>query len=97
MCGKHADAVTDFTRVLSLNTSDHRALFRRGWSNKALGLFLSAAEDFEAAKLAAPGERVYKLNYRAIGNLECVVLGRPGEEVIPDSLRDEFLEAVDGN
>ena len=94
MCGKHADAVTDFTQVVKLNPLDHRAIFRRGWSFKALGMFLAAADDFERAKEIKPEERVYKLNYRAIGNLECIILGKAGEEAIPESLQDEFLESV---
>ncbi|GMH93364.1 hypothetical protein TrVE_jg14332 [Triparma verrucosa] len=90
MCKKHHEAVEDFSTVIKLAPDDHRAIFRRGWSYKSLGLFLLAAEDFEKARALQPECKLYKLNYRAIGNVECIVLGKPGEEIIPLNLLDEF-------
>ncbi|GMH52264.1 hypothetical protein TL16_g01194 [Triparma laevis f. inornata] len=90
MCKKHHEAVENFSKVIKLSQLDHRAIFRRGWSYKSLGLFLLAAEDFEKARGLQPDCKLYKLNYRAIGSVECIVLGKPGDEVIPESMLDEF-------
>jgi tetratricopeptide (TPR) repeat protein len=94
MCGRHKDAIDDFSGVLKLSPLDDRAFFRRAWSYKALGLFLLAAEDFEKALSLRPDNKVYRLNYRAIGSIETIVLVPPGEEIIPESLKDEWLKKV---
>ena len=94
MCGKHQDAITDFSVVTKMSPSDDRAFFRRAWSYKALGLFLLAAEDFETAVSLKPENKVYKLNYRAIGSIETIVLVPPGLEEIPKQIQDDWLASV---
>jgi len=94
LCGRHQDAIADFSAVIKLSPLDDRAFFRRAWSYKALGLFLLAAEDFEKAVSLRPDNKVYRVNYRAIGSIETIVLVPPGEEIIPDELRDDFLQKV---
>jgi tetratricopeptide (TPR) repeat protein len=92
MLKRHQDAIEDFGVVIKMFTGDDRAIFRRGWSYKALGLFLLAAEDFERAKELNPEQKLYQLNYRNIGDIETIILCPAGEERIPSSLRDPFRE-----
>ena len=50
VCGEHDKALQDFTRVLEMQPTNARALFRRAFSFKALKCYEEAAEDFEAAR-----------------------------------------------
>ena len=95
MLKKHQDAIDDFSIVIKMSPEDDRAVFRRGWSYKSLGLFLLAAEDFERAKELNSMCSLYELNYRNIGDIETIVLCPAGEERTPDHLRDLFQEELD--
>lgn len=94
MVKKHHEAIEDFSEVIKLAPRDHRAIFRRAWSYKALGLYLLAAEDFETALVLKPNCKIYKLNYRAIGVIDCMVLISPGNEEIPDEHQDKWLQSL---
>ena len=48
--GEHEKALVDFSRVLEVQPTNARAMFRRAFSFKALKMYEEAAEDFEAAK-----------------------------------------------
>jgi tetratricopeptide (TPR) repeat protein len=94
MMHRHHEAIEDFSWVVKMNPEDDRAVFRRGWSYKALGLFLLAAEDFERAKELNPSEKLYELNYKHIGDIETVVMCPAGEERIPDHMKDVYGEGL---
>ena len=61
--GNHAESIIDFTRVLEMQPTNARALFRRGFSYKALKKYTEAAEDFEAAKEIEPDDPRLVLDY----------------------------------
>ena len=83
MIGKHEDAIEDFSKVIKEKDDDDRAIFRRGWSYKNLGLLLLAAEDFERAKGLNPEKQIYDVNYRCIGDVETIILLEAGKERLP--------------
>lgn len=78
--GKHKKALLDLTRVLEMQPTNARALFRRAFSFKALQLYSEAAEDFEAAKEFEPEDPRLNINYRKISNIACITLGPAGHE-----------------
>ena len=80
MMKHHNDAILDFSAVVRLCPNDDRAVFRRAWSYKSLGLYESAAEDFHTARMLNPSEKMYALNYQNIGDVETIVLRPSGEE-----------------
>lgn len=78
--GEHERALQDFSRVIDLQPTNARAMFRRAFSFKACGQFEEAAEDFEAAKEFAPEDRRMVVNYRQVFSVGCVSLGPDGHE-----------------
>jgi tetratricopeptide (TPR) repeat protein len=54
MINLHTEAVSDFNKVISKNSHNAHAYFRRAFSLKALKQFAEAAEDFEKAKNLDP-------------------------------------------
>jgi len=78
--GEHDKALIDFTHVLDMQPTNARAMFRRGFSFKAKGLYEEAAEDFEAAKEFAPDDARLVINYRQVHQVGCITLGPAGHE-----------------
>ena len=70
----------DFTRVLEMQPTNARALFRRAFSFKALKCYEEAAEDFEAAREFEPEDPRLVINYRKIYSIACISLGPAGHE-----------------
>jgi tetratricopeptide (TPR) repeat protein len=80
VCGEHDKALQDFTRVLEMQPTNARALFRRAFSFKALKCYEEAAEDFEAAREFEPEDPRLVRNYRKIYSIACISLGPAGHE-----------------
>lgn len=78
--GEHERALTDFKRVIDMQPTNARALFRRAFSLKARGMYEEAAEDFEAAKEFAPDDPRLVINYRKVYSVACISLGPAGHE-----------------
>lgn len=74
------EAIADFSFVLQHNPNNAHACFRRGFAHKALGNLAAAAADFETAKLLDPTNLQLVVNYRELGDTECVILCDPGQE-----------------
>merc|ERR1712151_375909 len=78
--GEHEKALHDFSRVIDMQPTNARAMFRRAFSFKAQGLYEEAAEDFEAAKEFAPDDPRLVVNYRKVYSVPAVSLGPCGHE-----------------
>ncbi|CAE7275041.1 TTC6 [Symbiodinium pilosum] len=79
--GEHKRALDDFSRVIDLQPTNARAMFRRAFSFKAESMYEEAAEDFEAAKEFAPDDPRLVINYRKVYDVACISLGPCGHEV----------------
>lgn len=78
--GEHKRALDDFSKVIDMQPTNARAMFRRAFSFKAEGLYEAAAEDFEAAKEFAPDDPRLVINYRKVYDVACISLGPCGHE-----------------
>merc|ERR1711998_245529 len=78
--GDHENALADFSRVIDMQPTNARAMFRRAFSFKARGKYEEAAEDFEAAKEFAPDDPRMVINYRKVYSVACISLGPSGHE-----------------
>eukprot|EP00434_Breviolum_minutum_P018445 symbB.v1.2.016273.t1/scaffold1235.1/size130242/4 len=93
--GEHKRALDDFSKVIDMQPTNARAMFRRAFSFKAScelllllsvpfsraeGMYDSAAEDFEAAKEFAPDDPRLVINYRKVYDVACISLGPCGHE-----------------
>mmetsp|Transcript_60465 Transcript_60465/g.141611 ORF Transcript_60465/g.141611 Transcript_60465/m.141611 type:complete len:681 (-) Transcript_60465:178-2220(-) len=78
--GEHQRALDDFSRVIDLQPTNARAMFRRAFSFKAESMYEEAAEDFEAAKEFAPDDPRLVINYRKVYDVACISLGPCGHE-----------------
>ncbi|CAK4085207.1 unnamed protein product, partial [Aphanomyces euteiches] len=78
--GYHEEAIVDFSLVLHHNPTNAHAHFRRAFAYKALGDLQACADDLEKAKLLDPLNPKLVTNYKALHDIECVVLCAPGQE-----------------
>lgn len=94
--GHHVRAVQDFTEVLKKQKWNARALFRRGFSYKALGLLAEAADDLEAAKERDPRDPRLSICYRKLHNIVAITLVPPGMEdrsmEIPQEMKQQRID-----
>jgi tetratricopeptide (TPR) repeat protein len=92
MIGEVDGALEDFTAVIDVCPRHAHALFRRGFAWKAKREYERAADDFEAAKAADPGNPHLVVNYSQLHEVECIVLCAAGEEpdfCHPDDAADD--------
>ena len=80
MCGRASESIRDFDKVIDRCPRNAHAYFRRGFANKSIGNFERAAEDFERAKALDPTNPSLAINYRNIGDVECIILCDAGRE-----------------
>jgi len=80
MCGQYAEAVQDFSVVITRQTVNAHAYFRRAFAHKALKRYDDAAADFEKAKELEPNNPALIVNYKRIHDTECIELCKAGEE-----------------
>ena len=73
-------AMADFDAVLVLQSTNAHALFRRGFLWKKKKNYDQAAQDFEDAKKLEPENPALWLDYNRIGEMDHIVLCKPGEE-----------------
>ncbi|POM77188.1 Hypothetical protein PHPALM_5464 [Phytophthora palmivora] len=76
----HAEALADFSFVISQQPTNAHAYFRRGFAHKSLGDFNAAAHDLQTARLLDPNNLQLVVNYKELRDVECIVLCAPGEE-----------------
>nr|KAE8947250.1 hypothetical protein PF009_g3167 [Phytophthora fragariae] len=76
----HAEALADFSFVITQQPTNAHAYFRRGFAHKALGDFNAAAHDLQTARLLDPNNLQLVVNYKELRDVECIVLCAPGEE-----------------
>ena len=76
---QHDRALEDFNTVLTLQPGNCRAMFRRGFSLKALGRMAKAAEDFEFCRQENSNPRMF-MKYEKIPSAGFVSLGPAGFE-----------------
>ena len=77
---RHTEAIAAFSRVLSVQPGNAHALYRRGFTFRALGRYSEAAADFEAAKRSEPHNAALWLNYLDLGGDDLLEICRPGQE-----------------
>ena len=82
MIEMHDKAVEDFSVVIKKNPKNAHAYFRRAFSNKALGNFSEAVDDFEKAKNLDPMNPSLVVNYKKLKGVACIVLCEPGAEKV---------------
>jgi tetratricopeptide (TPR) repeat protein len=80
MIEDHENAITDFNHVITKNSKNAHAYFRRAFSLKAMKNFPAAAEDFETAKGLDPMNPHMLINHKQLKNVKCIVLCEPGKE-----------------
>jgi len=80
MCGQYEEAVQDFSVVITRQSMNARAYFRRAFAHKALKCYDDAAADFEKAKELEPNNPALIVNYKRIHDTECIELCKAGEE-----------------
>lgn len=73
--GQHKHAVEEFSVAIQLNPQNAYCYFRRGWSQKSVGNFAGAGNDFEQAKILKPNDPNFSLDYRKIHTMEYMVIG----------------------
>jgi tetratricopeptide (TPR) repeat protein len=83
----HEDAVQDFGTVIALNGGNAHAYFRRAFSQKALGKYEAAAEDFETARMLQPTNPHLVVSYSTLHEVETIILCAAGEEPAFDDAR----------
>lgn len=76
----HAEALADFSFVISQQPTNAHAYFRRGFAHKALGDVKAAAHDLQTARLLDPNNLQLVVNYKELRDVECIVLCAPGKE-----------------
>eukprot|EP00644_Phytophthora_capsici_P010541 jgi/Phyca11/116364/e_gw1.30.564.1 len=76
----HTEALADFSFVISQQPTNAHAYFRRGFAHKALGDVKAAAHDLQTARLLDPNNLQLVVNYKELGDVECIVLCAPGKE-----------------
>ena len=82
-CVREAEAaLDDFNAVISINPRNAHAFFRRAFAHKALGQYEDAADDFEKARELDPENPALAINYRNIGDVQCIVLCDAGLEPV---------------
>ena len=81
-CGRLEEAIVDFDLVIERNYKNAHAYFRRGFCHKSAGNYDRAAEDFERARALDPNNPALAINYRNIGDVECIVLVDAGREPV---------------
>lgn len=72
--GQHEKAIERFCRAMAIHPQNAHCHFRRAWSYKALGNFLSAGDDFETAKLLKPGDPNFAVDYKSIAKCEYMII-----------------------
>jgi len=82
MINMHKQAVEDFDVVITNNSKNAHAFFRRAFSHKALKVFSQAAEDFEKAKNLDPMNAALVINHKKLKDVTCIVLCEPGKEKV---------------
>tara|TARA_B100000780_G_scaffold278185_1_gene250909 strand:+ start:240 stop:2705 length:2466 start_codon:yes stop_codon:yes gene_type:complete len=80
--GRLQDSILDFNTVIERNHKNAHAYFRRGFCHKSAGNYDRAAEDFERARALDPNNPALAINYRNIGDVECIVLVDAGREPV---------------
>ena len=96
MVGWHQEAVEDFTGVIKMNGGNAHAYFRRAFSQKALGKYEAAAEDFETARMLQPTNPHLVVNYSTLHEVETIILCAAGEEPAFDNDRFPTGSVVQG-
>lgn len=66
----HHDAIKYFTEALLIDPENPYVLFRRAWSQKAVGECVLAGDDFESAKSMRPGDPNFTVDYRSIYHIQ---------------------------
>lgn len=80
--GRLEDSIADFDIVIERNYKNAHAYFRRAFCHKSLGNYDRAAEDFERARALDPNNPNLAINYRNIGDVECIILVDAGREPV---------------
>ena len=80
--GRLNDSIADFDCVIERNHKNAHAYFRRAFCHKAAGSYDRAAEDFERARALDPNNPALAINYRNIGDVECIILVDAGREPV---------------
>ncbi|GMF47403.1 unnamed protein product [Phytophthora fragariaefolia] len=66
----HAEALADFSFVVTRQPTNAHAYFRRGFAHKALGDFNAAGHDLQTARLLDPNNLQLVVNYKELRDVE---------------------------